>query len=304
MKYIVRSIFLENTHEEPIDERHFKRIKHSRQVLSAALEFENVFDNLLSNYLEVETRCLDLTAHRLVRKARGYQEGNEALAAINLVFINYLSTARAYVDKIPKTTARCFEDTESQRIKDRVEETLSHQYDSYFDYRFMEALRNHVQHSGSALHILRQGSRNIETEDQTRQCRESFLEPLCDKEILSERGDFKAQILEQCPPTINLLDSARVHIQALSKVQQIVRTLTAQVIADAALQMKNGQALLDGKVAGGLDGTEALSILPTGETSERVPMLLKWEEVRAWLAQRNPGLVGNILKYASGRSSK
>lgn len=303
MKYVVRSIFIENTHEEEVDEHRFNQIKHSRNVLSAALQIENVFDNLLSNYLEVETRCLELTAHRLVRRSIGYRDGNEALASINLVFVNYLSTARAYIDKIPKTASRCFEGIECQTIKGRLEEALSIQYDSHFDYRFMEALRNYVQHSGSALHMLRTGASDLKQDEQSVQFQESFLEPICSKSILLESGDFKAKVLAECPSLVNLLDCTRVHVRSLSHVQQIVRTLTAEATADAKLQMKNGQALLEGKVTGSLDGVEAVSRLPTGEASETVSMLLKWEEVRAWLAQRNPGMASGLRKYPSGRGS-
>lgn len=303
MKYVVRSVFVENTFEAIIDEQKFQEIKHSRQVLSAALQIENIFDNMLSNYLEVETRCLDLTARRLIHRANSYREGNEALASINLVFVNYLSTARAYVDKIPKTVGKCFDESEAQSIKLRLQEAISFRYDLHFGYRFMEALRNHVQHSGSALHLLRQSSKGSDHEGLTANLRESSLEPLCDKSILLEHGGFKAQVLAECPPLINLIDCIRVHIRALSEVQQIVRTLVTQGTADAVLQMKNGQALLEGKVVGSLDGAEAVSFSSTGEVSERVPMLLKWEEVRAWLALRNAGYIGETYKYPSGRGS-
>jgi hypothetical protein len=301
MKYLLRSRFLENTHAEPINADRFNLIKRSRAVLVAAFEIEDIFDNLVSNYVEVEARCLDLTATRLVRKSVGYREAHETVAAINLVFVNHLSSARAYVDKIGRATSRCFQDSEAQSISKTVKQLLAEQFDSAFGFRFMEALRNHVQHSGRALHTLSQGSRKVKIGGQAETIGESFLEPLCSKKELIERGKFKAKVLNECPDYVNLLDCSRIHMLGLSRVHRAVRVITGEAIADAAFQMKNGQKLLAGKVTGSLDGTEAISLGEDGEVDETVPMLLHWEGVRAWLVQRNPGASDGIPIHPSGR---
>jgi hypothetical protein len=301
MKYVLRSRFIENTYEEAIDIDRFNLLKHSRKVLAAAFQIEDIFDNLMSNYLEIEDRCLQLTTRRLVRHAVGYRENYEVLAAINLVFVNYLSTARAYVDKIGSSASLCFEGSERQAAKDKVKALLAEQCDAAFGYRFMEALRNHVQHSGSALHTLSQNTPRTKIDEQSEMPGESFLEPICNKSVLVERGDFKAKVLAECPEKINLLEAARVHVQALSRVHRAVRILTSNATADAASQMKAGQAMLEGKVTGSLDGVEAASVRQDGEDAEAIPMLLNWEDVRAWLAQRNEGVPDGIGKYPSGR---
>lgn len=203
MKYVLRSNYVENTHEEAIDAARFNAIKRSRKVLAAASEIEGIFDNLISNYLEIETRCLELCTRRLARQTIGYREHNETLAAVNLVFVNYLSTGRAYVDKIGKVTSRCFQSPETEQINDEVRLWIAQQFDAAFGFRFMEALRNHVQHSGTALHTLSQGSRKVRVDDQSEVSCESFLEPMCNKIILAERGDFKAKVLDECPDTVN-----------------------------------------------------------------------------------------------------
>jgi hypothetical protein len=301
MKYFLRSCYLSNTHEEAIDSDRFNVIKSSRRVLTAAFEVEEIFDNLISNYLEVESRCLELTARRLVRQSVGYREGNETLSAINLVFVNYLSTARAYVDKIGQATSRCFEGLDVEKTSKKVKSLLAEQFDMTFGFRFMEALRNHVQHSGSALHTLSQGNRKIRIEGQQETISESFLEPFCSKNRLKERGGFKAKVLHECPDTINLLESARSHVQGLSRVHRAVRDIISAQVAGAALNVKAAQSLLEGKVTGSLDSTEAISVKPDHELDEKVPLLLHWEDVRAWLVQRNPGVSDGIQTYPSGR---
>lgn len=303
MRYALRSCYLENTHKEPIDSQQFQMIKRSRRILTAAFEIEDIFDNLISNYIEVETRCLELTTRRLARLPIGYREGNEALASINLAFVNYLSTARAYVDKVAAATSRCFEESRKKEVKKSVKELLSEQYDAKFGYRFMEALRNHVQHSGSALHTLSQGSRPVHADGQHGACFEYFLLPLCNKSNLADRGDFKAAVLNECPDVVNLLECIRFHAHGLSSVQRAVREIISTTVSDAATCMREGQAALEEKVSGSLDGTEAISINQDDEVEEKVPMLLQWEDVRGWLIQRNQGIPPATAFYPSGRAA-
>lgn len=303
MRYIIRSCYVENTHEEAIAPEMFHLIKRCRRVLTAALEIEEIFDNLVSNYLEIESKCFALTARSLVRRVVGYREGNEALASINLVFVNYLSTARAYVDKIGSAAARCLQEPAAIEAKASVVQLLAEQYDAEFGYRFMEALRNHVQHSGSALHVLSPGTHHTYSEDESRKSRELFLNPLCSKERLIERGGFKAQVLNESPDTVNLLESARAHLRGLSRVQRAVRTLIENEAIDAADQIKVAKAMLEGKVTGSLDATEAVLLSETDDVQDRVPLLLQWDDVRLWLARRNSGIGDGVQTFPSGRSS-
>ena len=219
------------------------------------------------------------------------------MAAINLVFVNYLSSARAYVDKIGSASSRCFEGTEAKAAGEHIKKWLAEQFDTSFGFRFMEALRNHVQHSGSALHILGSGYRRSAAST------EVFAEPICSKRHLIERGGFKSRVLDECPEEINLLECARLHVRGLSRVHRSVRDLTLKVTCDAAENIRQGQALLEGKITGSLDGTEAVAQGQDGTVTEVVPMLLHWEGVRTWLVQRNPGVADGVRTFPSGRAA-
>ena len=302
MRYVIRSCYLENTYEHPIGLDRFLLLKRCRGVLAAALEIEHIFDQLISNYIAAETRCLELTSTRLVRKHVGYREANEALASVGLVFANYLSTARAYVDKLGRAASRCLDDSDADEAARSVKRMLAEQYDAAFDYRFIEALRNHVQHSGAALHILSQGSRrvNIGT-TQSESVFETFLVPKCSKARLAELGGFKARVLAECPGEINLLDCTRGHVLGLSRVHRNVRDLMATAVSAAAARIQEGQAELTGKVTGNLDATEAVAIDGEEERPDSVPLVLHWEGVRRWLAERNSGVPDGLRTLPSGR---
>lgn len=301
MKYVLRSCYLENTHEHSISLDRFLLLKHCRQVLTAALEIEDNFDQLISNYITAETRCLELTSMRLVRQHVGYREANEAMSTVALVFANYLSTARAYVDKIGGATSRCFDSSEAKSVGSLVKGLLAEQYDAAFDYRFIEALRNHVQHSGTALHILSQGSRRISigaTKKET--VFETFLLPQCSKARLAELGGFKVGVFAECPDMVNLLDCMRGHVLGLSRVHRRIRSQTAAAVSIASGHIQEGQRELAGKVTGDLDATEAVAIEGDVE-QESIPLLLHWEEVRCWLVERNTGAPDGLRTFPSGR---
>ncbi len=300
MRYVVRSCYVEDTHEELIDARRFELIKHSRTVLINAFHFEEIFDNLISNYIEIETKCLSLATQSLVRRTTSYQDGYLRLAEINLAFTNYLSTGRAYVDKIPTVASKCFAKLEESQIKTAIKTELSKQYDSSFDYRFMEALRNHAQHSGKALNVLRPGL--VQDLNHSDNSRELFIEPICSKTYLIEQGGFKSAILKECPESVNLLKCTRNHLLGLSRVQRAIRSLTKTAVSIAACHIEEGQAMLQGKVSGSLQATEAALIIRGNEVKEKIPLLMQWEEVRTWLLKRNEGIPDGISRYPSGKT--
>lgn len=223
------------------------------------------------------------------------------MSRIALVFANYLSTARAYVDKIGSATSRCFDSSEAEEVGRSVKGLLAEQYDASFDYRFIEALRNHVQHSGTALHILSQGSRRVSIgTTRTETVFETFLLPQCSKVRLAELGGFKAGVLAECPDKVNLLDCMRGHLLGLSRVHRRIRGLTATEVSTACGHVQEGQTELTGKVTGDLDATEAVAI--DGEREQdSVPLLLHWEEVRRWLVERNTGVPDGLGTFPSGR---
>ena len=303
VKYLIRSAFIENSYEVEISSDQFNEIKHSRCVLSAALEIEHLFDNLISNYVDVENRCLEQATLNLVRRTCDYREANGVLAQINLGFVNYLTTARAYVDHAASAASRCFKcDKDRTNHKALVKTMLNREYDKEPAYRFMEVLRNHVQHSGSALHTL--NPRSVRVAGNTAHC-ETFVEPLWNKSdpIVKLNREFKKGVLDECPEVVNLLTCARIHLRGLSRVHHIIRSEIEIVTNTAARCIKEGQAKLTGHVSGTLEGSEAVAITHDGDIEETIPMLLKWEDVRQWLIVRNQGAGDGITSYPSSRSS-
>ena len=61
--------------------------------------------------------------------------------------------------------------------------------------------------------------------------------------------------------------------------------------------------MLEGKVTGSLDTTEAVLLSENDDVQDRVPLMLQWDDVRLWLAQRNSGIGDGVQTFPSGRSA-
>ena len=131
-----------------ISEAEYLSLHDARKVLNAAFSFEENFDLLVGNYIEIENSALTLTTATMARQLYEYDEMFELTSEMNRRAVNFLCTARLFVDQIRQRIGACGGD--SAAIKKRISDA----YDAAFEYRFMEALRNHVQHSGSAIHGL------------------------------------------------------------------------------------------------------------------------------------------------------
>jgi hypothetical protein len=136
-----------------ITKKEFEELVDARKKLVAGFPIEENFDLLIGNYLELEQTSLFLAASDMVRHRASYQEFFEVRAELNRRAINLLTTARLYVDQIQQRVVDCGHE------KSPIKAALSERYDANFEYRFMEALRNHVQHNGSAVHSLALGGK-------------------------------------------------------------------------------------------------------------------------------------------------
>lgn len=157
MNLVLRLAVLESTPEITITEEQFHAARKSRLALNAAFALEETYDLLLSNFLELEQDALCAAASSVVRDIHSYEDLFEVRSNSNRRAVNLLSAARLYLDHAPQHLADCARDVDVSRKL--FKQATAKQYDAQFSYRFMEALRNHVQHSGLAIHVVRHASR-------------------------------------------------------------------------------------------------------------------------------------------------
>ena len=286
MKYVLRSTLLIDCLTAELSSQEFEQARSARRALVSGFGFEEIFDHFLSNYLEIEMQCLAASAQRLVRDGGSYADFYQRRAPINLAVVNFLSAARLYVDQVDSKVSASFYGTAGPQRHAKI--LLAREYDAAFEYRFVEALRNHVQHSGTAVHILNTSWHNSPpSELQETEVRTTVF---CDRRSIAEDKKFKKRVLAECPPEVNLLDAVRQYVMSISAVHRELRQAVEPSQEAAQDRIQSIQALLANECEGAPDALVAVAIDETGRELESVPLLLVWEEVRQSLRDRNGGL--------------
>ncbi len=289
---------LESTPEIPITEEQFHTARKSRTALNAAFALEETYDLLLSNFLELEQDALCAAASSVVRNINSYEDLFEVRSNSNRRVVNLLSAARLYLDHAPQHLADCASDVEASRKL--FKQATAEQYDAQFSYRFMEALRNHVQHSGLAVHVVRHASRWTGVEPAN--VLETRLELVTEKKFLQEDSQFHKKTLAEMPDSVEIIQASREYLQGLGQVHTQVRAILDQVVPDARRTL---QQLIDTYASQNNDSTLGLSVMQIDgkERKPLLPILLNWDDVRLKLRTRN-GSLGNLgRRFATGHRS-
>jgi len=275
-----------------ITDEEFGKLKSARPILSAAFSLEENYDLLIGNYVEFEKAALAISIDSVARVRFDYEDMFELKADMNRRAVNFLSSARLFLDQILQRVGKIGGNTSE------VKRAMSGEYDQLFEYRFMEALRNHVQHSGSAVHSLTVGG----GWDKERQYKEFALEIMTVRHYLEEDGSFKKATLNECPEKVDLLLAARRYVESLSLVHDVARQVTKTLVEEA-------RVIFDAAISKYVKYSNASPIGLTAYPSslanreDGVAIFLQWDDVRLKLVKKNRSLK-NLSKTIFASTSR
>ena len=270
-----------------ITEAEFLSLKRSRPILNSAFSLEENYDLLIGNYLELENSALSLTATSMARQLYDYHEVFELRAEMNRRAVNFLSSARLYVDQLLQRVG------DGGGNKEDIKSCLSAQYDNFFEYRFMEALRNHVQHSGSAVHSSYIVASWIPPGELSRQ--EFVLKVFTRKCFLALDSTFKKTVLKECPEEVDTLGATRRYLESLSVVHEFARCSIEKSVAEARSSFEDAIKKYTAFTGESPIGLTAYATPDRDPSHEGFPIFLDWDDVRIKLSLRNRSLL-NLSK--------
>lgn len=201
-----------------LTQHEYEDVRRSRDLLLEVLFIEQKFDLLIDDYLEFEIEILEIGAKELVRGARGWIEFQDWRNHMNRRVVNLLSAARLYLDHTRHHLGKI--DSTVPGVKSRIERAISVQYDESIGYRFMEALRNYVQHRGYPIHGVTYGG------SRTGQGTAYVVTPYVEWARLEEDGRFKAKVLNELKSLgekIDIRPFVREYMERLGKIHQLIR---------------------------------------------------------------------------------
>jgi hypothetical protein len=297
MRYIIHKALLEPTPEIEISPEEYSLFERSRGILSAALAIEEKYEILIGNYLALETRLLQIAATNAVRRTLSYSEFFDTRSAMNIDLVNLLTAARLYLDQLPQDVAECL--PESPDARELVKAQSSKEYDEHFEYRFMEALRNHVQHRGIPIHRVRHHSQWTSSGEDGRM--EFTVDIAARRRYLEEDKKFKKSVLDEVAGDVDLTAACRRYVESLSSIHELARRLVAESASSARATVEAAHRRYAEVDSGKLIGLTASAMDDEREISG-VPLLLDWDDVRLELQKRNRQLINLRKRYVTGRA--
>lgn len=288
----------------PISEEDYIALSDAKHTLSIALRIEEKFDLVLANFLDLEKKILTTTAEYMVSLDIDYDRIYEIRSSLNRRMVNFITSGKMYTELISSIASKCTNaPLETKKI---IEELKNKQYDESLDYRTMESLRNHVMHSGVAVHKLSFPTGWKENNEGFREL-EFRLDLYAQKEILMENSGFKRAILNELPDNFDLKKAARSYIGSISLIHENVRRLTKENTDKARSIVQNSinkYALINNGESIAVSAYDATTNKKDKKIKGTLSGTLKWDNVRAMLLAKNES-IGNMNKrYISNSIEK
>lgn len=274
----------------------FEQIKASRQILSHALAIEEKYEIIVANYLDFEREVASELITEMVRRNHEYIDFFNLRLALNTRLINLLTSIRLYNDQVASHVSSCIPHDDNAKAK--VKKLQSDEYNISFHYRFMEALRNYVQHRGLPVHRTSKGGKWTTPED-------GFLEWslfFCtQKEELVSNGNFKKLVLDEMPDEVNLIVATRSYIESISKIHiQVREAIEKRVQLSRSILDK---AIQDYSAAYGKEAVVLFAYeYKDDEITDEVSILTFYDDIRRKLVKKNRKLVNLKRMYISSQA--
>ncbi len=294
MEYYLKIKALGNFPKVSITAEQYNDIELSKIILDQAMALEENLDLILSNYYEFEKEALEISLSDAIYTKYEYEDFYINRLKLNQRLSNLLSSIRLYLDNITGHVQRIMTDGEISKCK--IKKSLSKEYDLNFPYRFMEALRNYVQHNETPVHSVTLGSKHESKESRTLVYELYFA---TQKERISKDGKFKKSVLLEMPQEVDLKESTRSYIQSIGKIHQSVRTLIELKVVNAKSTFES--MIKKYKVHYKEKAIGLFAYRYSKDLKEDTLILLEWSEVREKLIRKNSNLSNIANQYVTNR---
>lgn len=200
----------------------FMQIRQAKADCLFALELEEKLALLVGNYLALENELLRQAQASLIWKQRTHAESMEQRLSLDRHVVNLLTACRLYLDQSDHGISSLYGN--SSEVLSEIKVFKSRLYDNNWGYRFIEALRNHVQHAGLPVNVI---SHNCSrSQGKGRDYAEYRVIPETRIRDLRENPKFKTSALDGIPDTqenIDLRDPIRNTMSCLFQIHAKIR---------------------------------------------------------------------------------
>ncbi|MGV8898611.1 MAG: hypothetical protein ACOH2B_05100 [Burkholderiaceae bacterium] len=222
MRFLLNTKFdngeLELTSEE------FDNTKRAYFVNQRLLAFEEKYFLILQNYAEFERTLHELALASLVFGTKKWTEHVNDIQMVNGRLLNLLSSTKAYLDQAPQHLNDIFGDGCEQSAA--FQKITNDEFDAYFGYRVMSAVRNHAQHSDFPVRWVEHGGQ-WETDGETKKLCRHHATALISVEDLVGNSAIRAATRKELSDTgkeqLNVKLVVRQYLSSMARLHMQVR---------------------------------------------------------------------------------
>ena len=233
MKYYLTKIvqgrqeFLEIANEE------YDQIVTSRRNLFQALFIEQKLDLIIENYVEYELELIKSTTYQMLFHNQSWAYYSSDINRIARRIVNLLTASRLYLDQIVHHLNNIY--GSGNQKTEKIKEQKKAEREKSKSYRFIEALRNYVQHRGFPLNGCTYNSKKIDTEIGANGKLLYTITPYISIKELAEDKKFNKSVLKEIEGTEDKIDIKpiiRSFIASIGNIHDKVRmTMKSDIIS-------------------------------------------------------------------------
>jgi plasmid maintenance system antidote protein VapI len=300
--YFLKVAALGQFPEMEISENDYNEIVNARQTLTTALSIEEKYDLVLGNFLDLEKELLMLTVEKVVDHRFDYSRAYAVTSSLNRRVVNFVLSGKNYTELIASKASKCTGNDKEVEVS--VKALTSKHYDESLDYRLMEALRNHLSHSGVAVHLVDNPDKWL-LDDKKQATNLVFnIDIYALKSRLAENTGFKLSVLKELPDRIDLKKSTRSYLGAISSIQEEVRKITINTVENSRSVIEKHLKKYAELNSGSSFAVGAYSAASHKLGLKPVMLLLDWDDIRIELSEKNQSTSNMEKRYVSSAITK
>jgi len=303
MKYSITRLVLGFRALIEISAEEFERIRDAKAKLILALDLEEKLDFVLENYADYERELLNLTLHQMLFHDLDWSAFRLNVQLINRRLANLLASGRLYVDQVRHGVSRMY-GPESEQFA-ALDSEITNVRNGSFPYRFMDAVRNYMQHRSLPIHHLSYPSRWERASGVDRL--QFSIVPSVETKRLQDDEKFKRSVLEEREAReeyIGLTPLVRGYVESIGRIHDSVRNVVHDGIAtwDSLIEntLERAVAEFGNKIAG-------VAIVARAEDGRIVDTEEIFEDLirhRKLLLRKNHFLGKLSARYVTGASQE
>jgi hypothetical protein len=278
----------------------FDELKNAKGILANFYDLTENYRVVIQSYRAVEKAKHDAELDHILYSKFGYDDISDARVTLNSPIIGYLASSRYFLDSTDKILPKIISVTQVESFN----QFRRNIYDSICEYRFIEALRNYVQHRELPVHSMTHHNYVEDINDIKASDKVSTISLYAKCQTLKKDKKFKKEALKGLPDMINIIFCIRYHMEGIWKIHEYLIQTHSGIADNARAIISNAIERFEATTGESSFGLCITSEETETSVSEQIPLLLDHDDARR-AALNKLGYLNNLHKrYVTGKIQK